>query len=251
MNWRHSTCTLTLAAGLLAGCDFDFGSGPGGAPTPSPTPTPTGTPFIVTVDFTTDATWSAGFSDFSPGMESQVQFANGLHPVPPNVGGNGFFLAGDNPADDVALYVWRRVENLTPGTNYKIETRVDLATNSPSDCFGIGGAPGEAVAFKAGASDLEPALLLNAEGLMTLNLDKANQSESGEDLKVIGHLASPEAGTCEAPVYAKKALDSGGEGPTVRSSADGSLWLVLSTDSGYEGRTEVYLLNARIEITRQ
>lgn len=251
MNWRQSTGMTILAAGLLAGCDFDFGSGPGGSPTPSPTPTPTDAPFVVTVDFTTDATWTAGFSDFSPGMEPQVQFESGLRPVPPNVGGNGFLLAGDNPADDVALFVWRKVENLRPNANYKIETRVELATNSPADCFGIGGAPGESVVFKAGASDLEPALSLNAENLMTLNLDKANQSESGEDLKVIGHLASAEAGTCEAPVYAKKTIESEGEGPIVRSSADGSLWLVLTTDSGYEGRTELYLLSARIEMTRQ
>ena len=251
MNWRQSTCMTVLAAGLLAGCDFDFNSGPGGSPTPSPTPTATETPFVVTVDFTTDATWTAGFSDFSPGMEPQVQFESGLRPVPPNVGGNGFLLAGDNPADDVALYVWRKVENLRPNANYRIEARVELATNNPADCFGIGGAPGEAVVFKAGASDLEPALVLNAENLMTLNLDKANQSESGEDLKVIGHLASPDAGTCEAPVYARKMVDSEGEGPLVRSDAEGALWLVLTTDSGYEGRTELYLLSARIEMIRQ
>jgi hypothetical protein len=248
MDWRQSTCMMVLAAGLLAGCEFDLDSNPGGSP--SPTPSPSAVPFVVTVDFTADATWTAGFSDFTPGMEPQVQFESGLRPVPPNVGGTGYHLAGDNPADDVALYVWRKVENLDPNANYRIETRAEFATNNPADCFGVGGAPGESVVFKAGASDLEPALVLNAENLMVLNLDKANQNESGEDLKVIGHLASSQAGTCDATLYARKMLDRDGAGPTVRSDASGALWLVLTTDSGFEARTELYLLNARIELTR-
>jgi hypothetical protein len=37
----------------------------------------------------------------------------------------------------------------------------------------------------------------------------------------------------------------------VRSDASGALWLVLTTDSGFEARTELYLLNAQIELTRQ
>lgn len=239
------------SAVLLAGCDFDLDSNPGGTPTPTPTPSPSPTPsFVVTVDFTTDATWTAGFSDFTPGMEPQVDFDSGIEAVPPNVGGNGFLLAGDNPADDVALYVWRKVENLKPNTDYKIETEVEFATNAPADCIGAGGSPGESVVFKAGASDLEPALVMHpTENLLVLNLDKSNQTDSGQDMKVIGHIGSAQAGTCTEPVYAKKTLDSSGDGPTVKSDASGNLWLVLTTDSGYESRTELYLLNARIELT--
>lgn len=249
MGWRHSTGLALLGAALLAGCDFDLDSNPGGTPTPTPSPSPTPS-FVVTVDFTTDATWTAGFADFTPGMEPQVLFESGLKPVPPNVGGNGFLIAGDNPADDIALFVWRKIENLKPSTDYKIETEVEFATNGPEGCFGIGGSPGDSVYFKAGASDLEPALVLHAtENLMVPNFDKANQSESGTDVKALGNIASAQAGTCDTPVYARKTLDSNGSGPTVRSDAGGNLWLVLTTDSGYEGRTELYLLDARIELT--
>jgi hypothetical protein len=249
MVWGRAACAVMLASLLLAGCEFDLDSHPGGSPTPSPSPSPTPS-FVVTADFTTDATWTAGFSDFTPGMEPQVDFESGLRPVPPNVTGtSGFLLAGNNPADDVALYAWRKVENLKPSTRYKIDAQVEFATNAPEGCIGVGGSPGESVTFKAGASDLEPALVMHpTENLLVLNLDKSNQTDSGEDAKAIGHIGSPQAGTCNAPVYARKTLSSHGDGPTVRSDASGALWLILLTDSGYESRTEIYLLNARIEL---
>lgn len=182
-------------------------------------------------------------------MEPLVSFESGLTPVPASLtGATGFLLGGDNPADDVALFVWRKIENLRPNTLYRVEADVEFATNAPADCFGIGGAPGESVYLKIGAAPGEPALVLNDEGLMTLNLDKANQSESGKDAVAIGNLASADAGTCEAPVYARKSLSSDGQGPAVRSGAEGALWLLITTDSGYEGRTEIYLLSARFEL---
>jgi hypothetical protein len=237
---------------LLAGCEFDLVSNPGGSSTPTPSPSPTPS-FVVTVDFTSDATWTAGFADFTPGMEPQVDFESGLRPVPPNVTGtSGLLLAGDNPSDDVALYVWRKVENLKPSTRYRIDTRVEFATNAPEGCIGAGGSPGESVTFKAGGSDLEPALVMHpTENLLVLNLDKSNQTDSGEDVEAIGHIGSAQAGTCDAPVYARKTLSSDGGGPVVRSDGSGALWLVLTTDSGYESRTELYLLNARIELREQ
>lgn len=249
MGWRRAAGLAVVGAALLAGCEFDLNSNPGGKPTPTPSPSPAPS-FVVVVDFTTDATWTAGFADFTPGMEPQVLFESGLRPVPSNVGGNGFLIGGDNPSDDIALFVWRKIENLKPSTDYKIESEVEFATNGPAGCFGVGGAPGDSVYFKAGASDLPPALVMHpTENLLVPNFDKANQSESGADVKVLGNIASAQAGACDAPVYARKTLDSNGAGPTVRSDANGALWLVLTTDSGYEGRTELYLLDARIELT--
>jgi len=250
MRWYNRTCLAMMGAALLGGCDFDSdGGGGSNPPPPTATPTPSPASYVVTVDFASDASWTAGFADFSPGMEPLVDFKSGLAPVPPALEGvHGFLLGGNNPADDVALYVWRKIEHLEPNTRYRIDADVSLATNAPAECAGIGGQPGESVTFKVGAGRAEPALVL-VDGVERLNLDKGDQTQGGADVAAIGNLASPFAGTCEAPRYAGKLLSSGGSGPVVRSDANGSLWLIMLTDSGFEGRTELYLLAAKITLT--
>jgi hypothetical protein len=68
---------------------------------------------------------------------------------------------------------------------------------------------------------------------------------------IIGDFAQPTPGDdCFAPSYQRKALSTApASAPVVTSDAAGRLWLVIGTDSGYEGTTRAYFLGAAALLT--
>lgn len=234
---------LFVAAGivLLAGC--------GGDDSPSqPAPPPPPPPAAVELDFSFasgTAGWKAAYSDFSPGMEWSIDFASGHELVPPDLQEtSGLFLAGDNASDDLFMYISRMVTGLRANRNYRVELEVVIATDAPPRCVGAGGAPGEGVTVKAGASSREPANIVHPEhpDLITVNFDKGNQRTGGRNAIAIGDVAKTEAGNCHDRAYRGKVLTTAGQGPIVSSDGQGRLWVVIGTDSGFEGRTKLYYL---------
>jgi len=73
---------------------------------------------------------------------------------------------------------------------------VEIATRTPSGCFDIGGAPGESVWIKAGATGVEPLPILIG-GDLRMNVDVGNQSQGGENAVVLGNVANSRS--CEQP----------------------------------------------------
>lgn len=238
-------------------CSFESGTSPPSTPTPTPSPTltpaPTPTPVNMTIDFATDASWTAGYADYEPGMETNIAFASGLRDVPaPIVGTKGFLLGGRNESDDLFMFAWREVQNLAPDARYRVRIELTIATDAPADCPGAGGSEGEAVWVKGGAIPRRPQTALNpVNNLYEVNADKGDQIEDGTELLVLGNLASPEAGDCLDPHYALKTMALNDKAPLIRTSSEGRMWIVLGTDSGFESRTEVYLVSARIRLDPQ
>ena len=48
------------------------------------------------------------------------------------------------------------VGGLSPGASYGVSVSVEVATDTPAGCVGVGGAPGESVWIKPGAIAVEP-----------------------------------------------------------------------------------------------
>jgi hypothetical protein len=238
--------SLILAAGLLvSACESDSP-----APTPAPTPPPAPAPVVIVSSFAAGFDgWQASYADYTPGQEATIGFASGHERLPAPLDMNaGVFLASDNRSDDVFMYLWRPVTGLAPGRRYRVEMTVTVATNAPPSCPGIGGAPGESVYLKAGAAPREPANRIEGGAVVT-NLDKGNQSVGGSEIVLIGDFAQTVAGDCAAPLYQRKTLVTGAGAPFVTSDAAGRLWLVIGTDSGYEGHTRAYVLEAGATLT--
>lgn len=239
---------LAVALLALAGCGGDDmgapGLGPGSASPPAPT--------TLTFDFATRGNeWTAGFAEYNPGRPEQIAFETGVRDLPPPLTvRRGLLLAGTNASGDLFMFAWRKIENLSPGREYRIAVELEFATNAAAGCAGIGGPPGESVYIKAGASGTEPRVATTGAPLV-VGLDKGNQAQSGSDAVVIGDFASPDAGSCTDPRYATKQLATGDDAPVVAANNSGELWLVLGTDSGFEGRTGIYLLEAEFTLTRE
>jgi hypothetical protein len=161
--------------------------------------------------------------------------------VPAELGNRkGLYISGNNRSDDLWMFWKKKITGLRPNTVYEVVLDLEMASDVPAGLVGIGGAPGESVFVKAGASMLEPGVAPDSSGWLRLNVDKGNQSTGGVAASVIGNVAK-ESDTSEK--YARLFRDNRAAKQPVTTSADGSLWVFFGTDSGFEGGTSLYYLN--------
>lgn len=165
---------LCIATGVvLAGCSGDD-------------------PMTIRVDFRqSDQGWVAGFADYPVGQDAFFELEADYRALPePLTGsGRGLFITGSNRSDDLWMYYKGQIAGLSPDTRYRVQFDVEIATSVPNGCVGVGGAPGEGVTVKAGASDIEPDRI-DSGGFWLMNVDKGQQTTSGEDALAIGDMAN-------------------------------------------------------------
>jgi len=224
---RRGLVASVLAVGLLslAGCsdtgslgyDFHFSRGPQG--------------------------WMELFADYPADNEGIFELVADYRPLPEplDASRSALYIAGTNRSDD--LWMQYKTEVALPAdTTFKVSFDVEIATNVPSGCGGVGGAPGEGVTVKAGVSLIEPDRELDAAGWWRMNVDKGSQTQAGEDAVVIGDLANSRP--CEEGyVWELKRL--GGPPMTFTTDSTGRAWLFVGTDSGFESRSAVYYTRLR------
>ena len=205
-----------------------------------------GTPDEFTFDFETDAQgWTVGFADLPVDYgQSIYELAHEHRRLPNSLMGSGIYVQGHNRSDDLFMSLKRQVDGLRPSAVYAVSVTVDLATNVSTGLVGIGGSPGESVFVKAGASIAEPEALGDDGGYLRMNIDKGNQASGGESMAVLGNVAHPEVVHTE---YRVKTLDNTGQPLNVTTDSEGRVWLIVGTDSGFEGLTGLYY--ARISYT--
>jgi hypothetical protein len=210
----------------------------------------------VSYDFRNGAQgWEAGFADYPPGAEQSYQLESGIRDLPPGAEpkGAGFYIAGNNHSDDLFMFLKRKLgpaEGVQPNITYRLTFKIVVASNAPSGCTGIGGAPGEGVTLKAGGSDTEPQAAVQ-EGTYRLNVDKGQQDSGGPAAEVVDSVANgipcdQAAGNNDRYVSLTKEHRSAF---AVKSSASGALWLLVGTDSGFEGRTALYYQRIEVQLT--
>lgn len=140
-----------------------------------------------------------------------------------NIGGNGLFM-----------FVKRRISGLRPNTSYEVLLNVRLASKDPISSNGLDDTSGELVYLKIGALTEEPEKLLIGD-YYTINLDKGEGSDGGENMEVAGNIG---VGTTTT----KYTIITRNNSSSVLATSDeeGSIWLIVGTDSRYSGRTVVY-----------
>ena len=193
----------------------------------------------LTFDFNqNDGGFTPIFSDCpnEHGVEEFYELRSGHEEVPIAEAGKGLFLSGNNHSDDLFMGYYKDLIGLVPETEYQFTVRFQLATNVGNDMIGIGGAPGESVFVKCGVASKEPENSLDSLNHFCLNIDKGSQSTSGSDMIVVGNLAKEEInrpGEYEFNEIETKVI--------ARTDEAGTAYLVIGTDSGFEGVTSYYL----------
>lgn len=217
---------------------------------------------VLESDFQTGTDgWTAGFADFPPADAEIYELQAGVRPLPAPLDSTrrGFYIAGHNRSDDLFMFLKRPVDGLVPGVVYRVRFQLDLATNAGSGCVGIGGAPGESVYLKAGATTREP-VTVQQNGYLRMSIDKGEQQGSGSAMATIGDVANG-SNRCDGDApFRLKSITSDTDRTTtpprradLRAAADGSgrLWLIVGTDSGFEGLTRLYYARIRVELERE
>jgi len=202
--------------------------------------------------------WEAGFAEYAPEMESMMQLEAGIRPLPSElkIEGTGYYLQGMNLPDDLFMFLKRRLgtdDGVVPGQKYRIKFTIVFASNAPSGAVGIGGAPGESVYLKAGTSMVEPLAYLDPDlSYYRMNVKKGEGTTGGgEAASEIGNIAnglSADEIDMENPPYISLKRQHEHE-YTVTAGPDGELWLLVGTDSGFEGLTGIYYQSIAVTLT--
>ena len=229
-----ATVTLSLAV-LLGGCSghpteptdaltftFDFHRGPQG--------------------------FTAGFADYPPAHAEIYELTADYRALPaPLEPHSALFISGVNRSDDLFMFFKGAIGGLEPGARYGVTVGVEVATNTPAGCVGVGGAPGESVWIKAGATAVEP-LAVRDGTYLRMNVDIGSQSRSGVHGVVLGNVANSRS--CEQPrQWQRKSFQSRTTPEPVAVPPDGRAWLLFGADSGFEARTEIYFTRASVTFT--
>ena len=244
LGYAVGICSRTALLGL-AQADLDaFGeghaslAGTGGAAPEQPQDT-VRDGVEADFDFESDAEgWTVGFADLPVDYDQSIfELDYGHRPLPDGLEGSGIYVQGHNRSGDLFMFLKRQVIGLRPNTSYGVSVSIDLATDVPAGLVGIGGSPGESVFVKAGASNVEPTAEEGDNRHLRLNIDKGNQAQGGESMVVLGNVAHREV---RAREYRIKTLDNKGLPLMVDTDSQGRVWLIVGTDSGFEGLSGLY-----------
>ena len=204
-----------------------------------------GTHQVITVhsDFSKDKdSWQADFSEYSGDNEESYELEEGLAPLPPPLDDSqsAYRISGMNRSDDLFMYLTKRVQGLKPGVRYHGQFTIKLASNAPTGGVGAGGAPGESVGIGVGLTADKPVSVTDENNFYRMNIGKIQQCcTNGTDMVVIGDIAND----TEEEVYTT--IERTG-GFSAETDQQGVLWLVVGTDSGYEGRTTLYYTSIEV-----
>jgi hypothetical protein len=188
--------------------------------------------------------WVTGFADYSPVSEG-LELEAGLRTLPGELGveGTGLMLTGHNRSDDLFMFLKKGLgpaNGIIPHQPYEVRFMIRFASNVGEDCGGIGGSPGESVYLKAGASGQEPEVVLDPlDDHYRMTVDIGNQSEGGAAASVAGNIVNGTTNCFEGAPFVTVSR-SHLHTSIVTSSDQGELWLLVGTDSGFEGRTTLY-----------
>jgi hypothetical protein len=195
--------------------------------------------------------WEADFTDLPSNKDdsSFYELTFAYTDLPANLGAKkAIMLSGANHSDDLFMFIKRKISGLTPNTSYNIVFEVELASNAQRGSVGIGGSPGESVFLKAGASELEPKKVAQ-NNQYVLNIDKGNQSTNGNDAITLGDIAIPSTATHYTLITRTNAspyTSPYNQTFIAQSNSEGEIWLVIGTDSGFEGTTTVYYTKVNV-----
>ena len=189
----------------------------------------------------------ADFADYPHDGGATFELVSDYRPLPsPLEPRSALFISGVNRSDDLFMFFKGQIDGLVPGAHYAAHVSVEIATDTPAGCFGIGGAPGESVWIKAGVTATEPLPVLEGSYLR-MNVDIGNQSNGGEQAVVLGDITNSR--DCEQPrQWERKSFPVTRVQAPVTASPAGRAWLLFGVDSGFEGRTDIYFTRAAVDL---
>ncbi|MBE7176266.1 MAG: hypothetical protein INR69_07690 [Mucilaginibacter polytrichastri] len=224
-----SGIVILIILSLLTSCDKDENRQPGQVQ--------------INDDFSSGRSgWVAGFADYPPDNAAIYELSDSISALPKPLDSTkkGYRISGTNRSDDLFMYIKKPVEGLKPNTQYDVSFKVVLASNA-IDNFGIGGSPGTSVGIGGGITLAEPGEKKDDLGHLRMNIDKIMVLTDGRDMIVLGNMDN---GT-DKEEYASITREGS---MSFKTDQSGKAWLIIGTDSGFEGNTTVYYQSVHVQL---
>ena len=196
--------------------------------------------------------WEAGYADYPSNLSLQdslelyaMSYGHRSLPAEIQPAQKGILLAGANRSDDLFMYLFKKIEGLNPDFTYRADFEIEIASNAPTNAVGIGGAPGESVFLKAGIVEFKPDVVLDNDSWYRMNLDKGNQSVGGTDMVNVGN-----AGVRDDLKGYELILRKNSVPAQFRPDANGNAWIIIGSDSGFEGLTALYYASLKVAVKK-
>ena len=212
-------------------------------------------PVSISFDFRNGSLgWVAGFADYPPATDKNdlYELRTEIRSLPPELGvnGAGFYVQGANRSDDLFMFLKRRLDSsdgIIAGQTYQVNFTLVFASDAQTGCVGVGGAPD--IGLKAGATPAEPIALLDNSPLFAwLRMNVGKGGEGYGDLAASSTGSTANGIPCGSePIKYVSVQRNHQHTSLVNANSRGELWLLVGTDSGYEGRTGLYY--QRIDVT--
>ena len=212
-------------------------------------------PVSISFDFRNGSLgWEAGFADYPPDTNTNgfYELKAEMRSLPPELGvsGNGFYVQGANHSDDLFIFIKRRLDSsngIVAGQTYQVNFTIVFASATQSGCVGAGGAPD--VALKAGATPADPVAILDKSPMVAwlrMNVGKGGQPYGDLAASSTGSTANGIPCGSQPPKYVSVQRNHQHK-YLVNANSHGEIWLLLGTDSAFEGTTDLYY--QRIDVT--
>lgn len=188
--------------------------------------------------------WIGGFADYPEGVEQDWGFSvtHAYLPAPLDTTKKAIRISGSNHSDDLFMYLTKKIRLGEPNQTYHGKFEIQFATDAAESSIGVGGSPAHSVYMGVGLASIEPKKVLDStSGHYRMNISKINQSQDGEDMKVIGDVSNGKS----EPEYT--IVTRTGEF-TGKTDSDGNIWIIVGTDSGFEAVTTLYYTRIKVEL---
>lgn len=189
--------------------------------------------------------WDSLFSDYPKGEESfyQLEFAYSHLPEPLDTTVKAIKISGNNHSDDLLSFITTKITQLIPDAVYEVTFDITMASNVATNSIGIGGSPD--LAIGAGGLGYEPAKALDASNWYRTNFISLLQShESNNVMQMLGTIGVQDTTT----VYTLINRNNSDNPLKLKTNEYGELWLLIGTDSGFEGITTLYFKSITIKL---
>jgi hypothetical protein len=193
--------------------------------------------FSINYNFQSGAEgWLADFTDYpvneNPEADTIYHWKAELINSPSGTNGAvAYMLSCDNINGDIFMFLKKKIGGLKPNTNYNVVYEIALSSTAQI---------GQGIILKAGASDMEPKKVIE-NNYYVLNIDKGSSTLSGENAISFGDIGGSSS-------YSSIIKGNAGayEPFRTRTNSKGELWLILGTESLYQGITSVYFTNINL-----
>ena len=189
--------------------------------------------------------WQQFFSDYPVGSEVafELEFEHTNLPDPLDNNVKALMISGNNHSDDLLSFIYRKFDGLQPNKTYAVTFDVNFASNAPSNAIGIGGSPD--LAFGVGGIPFAPANTPDGDNWHRPNFKSDLQSRlSNDTLQMTGTIGVGE----DATDFALINHNNNGNPIMLTANNNGELWLMMGTDSGFEGTTTLYYTSIKIKL---